>query len=167
MTNRREGVASVFEKWSIRLTTLAGGAAVVVITLVALWVTADVVARYFRHPIRGTLELSEFGVGIMAWLFVGYTQLRRGHVEITLLLARLSNRTRAILDIIYSCIALLVWLCVGLGAIYGALLTINLTTDFMALPTFPFKMVIPLGSLLMILMLITGIINAAKTMRSK
>ena len=139
----------------------------VVISIVALWVTADVVARYFNYPIRGTLELSEFGVGIMAWLFVGYTQMKRGHVQITLVLTRLPNKIQSILDIVYSCMALLVWAFLGLGGIYVASMTMDLTTDFMALPTFPFKMVIPLGAFLMILMLITGIISTTKAIKSK
>ena len=60
---------------------------------------ADVIGRFFRHPIFGSVEI----VGFMATLAVAsalpYTHKIKGHVGVEILVRLFSKRTQAIIDI--------------------------------------------------------------------
>jgi TRAP-type C4-dicarboxylate transport system permease small subunit len=59
----------------------------------------DVIGRYvFNRPITGALEIGQIlmgGVVLFGW---AYTQARRGHIRVEIVIARLPPRLRAILD---------------------------------------------------------------------
>lgn len=69
----------------------------------------EVLLRYFlRSPTIWALELSAFVYGGAAILVGGYTFMKRGHVRIDLLYARLPDRARIVLDIFADIVVLLV-----------------------------------------------------------
>ncbi len=67
----------------------------------------DVVGRFFRHPIFGSVEL----VGYMATLSVAmalpYTHQVKGHIGVEIVFRLLSPRIQALLDLITSILSLL------------------------------------------------------------
>ena len=73
-----------------------GAACIVGMTFLTV---ADVIGRFFRHPIFGSVEI----VGFMATLVVvsalPYTHNVKGHVGFEILVQLLSKRSRTILDI--------------------------------------------------------------------
>jgi len=61
---------------------------------------ADVVGRYiFNAPILGVFELTEFMVLVLIFSFIGYTQSRKTHVSVDLLVAHLPKRIQANIDL--------------------------------------------------------------------
>jgi TRAP-type C4-dicarboxylate transport system permease small subunit len=72
---------------------LAGGFLVVMILLTC----TNIVLRLVWAPIRGTYELMGYGGGIVTAFALGYTQLKRGHVAVDILVLRFSKRIQNIL----------------------------------------------------------------------
>ncbi len=79
------------------------------ISLVVLLTFIDVFMRYvLNRPIKGTVELVEFGMVLIIFLGGAYCQLTKAHVGIDLILTRLSSRGQVMVNIVtyglYICI---------------------------------------------------------------
>ena len=62
--------------------------------------TVDVVGRYiFNRPITGVFELTEYLVLILIFSFIGYTQSKKGHVAVDILLPVLPPRLKKLIDV--------------------------------------------------------------------
>ena len=90
------------------------------LTGMMLLTCADVVGRFFGHPILGSVEL----VGFMATLAVGfalpYTHQVKAHIGVEILVRLLSSRTQIIIDLCTHVVSLLlVALIAWRMAIYG------------------------------------------------
>lgn len=81
--------------------------------------TADVVGTQFvGWPVPGTLELTESMMVLIVFGALAYTQIRRGHIRVELLYARVGPRARAAMDALGHVAALLffgllLWQAVG------------------------------------------------------
>ena len=73
---------------------IAGGVLVAMILLTC----TNIVLRLVWIPIRGTYELMGYGGGIVTAFALGYTQLKRAHVAVDILVLRFSKRTQNILQ---------------------------------------------------------------------
>jgi len=60
---------------------------------------ADVVGRFFRHPIFGSVEIVGFMATLTVAMALPYTHKIKGHVGVELLVRLLSARTQLIIDI--------------------------------------------------------------------
>ncbi|MFP4349688.1 MAG: TRAP transporter small permease [Thermodesulfobacteriota bacterium] len=60
----------------------------------------DVVGRFFRHPVFGSVELVTFmGIFVVAFA-LPYTHENKGHIGVEILVQRFSRKTRAVVDIV-------------------------------------------------------------------
>jgi tripartite ATP-independent transporter DctM subunit len=81
--------------------------AAVILMLMMLITAADVLLRYvFNRPILGTVELTEFMMALLVFLALAYTQKEKGHVNVDLILSRVSPRFQSSLETINGCIVL-------------------------------------------------------------
>ena len=60
---------------------------------------ADVVGRFFRHPIFGSVEIVGFMATLAVAMALPYTDKIKAHVGVEILVRRFSERTQAIIDI--------------------------------------------------------------------
>ena len=58
---------------------------------------AKIVIRLFWTPIRGTFELMGYFGAIVTALALGYTQIKRGHIAVDIVVLRFSENTQRIL----------------------------------------------------------------------
>ena len=58
---------------------------------------ANIVIRLFWTPIRGTFELMGYFGAIVTALALGYTQIKRGHIAVDIVVLRFSEKTQRIL----------------------------------------------------------------------
>jgi len=58
---------------------------------------ANIVIRLFWTPIRGTFELMGYFGAIVTALALGYTQIKRGHIAVDIVVLRFSENTQRIL----------------------------------------------------------------------
>ncbi|MFH1490428.1 MAG: TRAP transporter small permease [Pseudomonadota bacterium] len=67
----------------------------------------DVSGRFlFNSPIRGTAEVSEYLLVAIAFLSLGYAQLKGTHISVDTLVSHLPGRLRSLMDIVFSLLAM-------------------------------------------------------------
>jgi TRAP-type C4-dicarboxylate transport system permease small subunit len=130
--------------------------AAIAIMVMMLLTTADVILRYFRHPIPGTYEI----VGFLGSIGVGFalasTSMQNGHVAVSVLLQRLSRKTQSVVEAVNSLLAagffsLVTWQSVVLGNDLRRTGEVSLTLE---MPFYPFVYGIAVGCATLTLVLI-------------
>jgi TRAP-type mannitol/chloroaromatic compound transport system permease small subunit len=118
-------------------------------------VITEVIRRYFfNYPSVWGNELTQLIFGMYAVLSGGYILRWDGHVNVDLLYNRFSPKGKAILDIITFFVFLL--FC-GMLVVYGgslaweSLTTLEHSQSAWNPPIYPFKVMIPLGAILLLL----------------
>lgn len=90
------GLETFIFSFSRKVNWVAGGFLPVMVAFVCVCI----IARYFGHPIRGSLELVRFMAIIVVSFAVAYTQVKRGHIAVGIVMDRLPQRFQAIVDTI-------------------------------------------------------------------
>ena len=67
---------------------------------------ADVVGRFFRHPIFGSVELVGFMATLSVAMALPYTQQIKGHIGVEILVRVFSEKTQTIIDTCTSFLSL-------------------------------------------------------------
>jgi len=89
---------------------VAGG--LILVGMMVLTV-ADMVLRVFGHPLAGTYEIIGWLAAAATALALGYTQVHRGHVAISLVVDRLGPRSRGVVACLTDVISLLLFSAVA------------------------------------------------------
>lgn len=119
-----------------------------------LLVVTDVFTRYVLNNPWYYLSVNVQLMGVLAVLGGGYCYLHKGHASVDLLQPRLSVRGRALLEVIlfpliFGTLGILVWKTMA-----SAITSIErMQTDVspLALPVYPYKVIIVVGIFLMLL----------------
>ena len=133
-------------------------------------VITEVVRRYFfNYPSVWGNELTQLIFGMYGVLSGGYILRWDGHVNVDLVYNRFSPKGKAILDIITFFVFLL--FC-GMLLVYGgslaweALVTLEHSQSAWNPPIYPFKLMIPLGAILLLLQALVKLIRNILTLLS-
>lgn len=117
----------------------------------------DVLLRYiFDSPIMGAYEISEFMMVVFVGFSFAYTEIRKEHVGIEFLVARFSQRTRAVLSTL-SCLfsiailAVITWQTVLYA---GKLKAGGYVSATLFIPQYPFAYMLALGTAVFCLVLL-------------
>ena len=127
-----------------------------------LLTTADVFGRaVWSRPIPGTVELSSYMLAVFVLLGVAYTQQVRGHVRVSILLARIPERAKAFLDAITTLMSLGI---IVLVAWQGWVVAIEERTvsDMLRIPQWPFRMLVSLAGLFLAVELVIDLSTSLK-----
>jgi len=130
----------------------------------------DVIGRYlFNKPLVGTWETSEVWLALLVFFGWGYTQFMKGHVTVEVIVARLSLRTRAILNVVTSFLALVIFILVVWQAAVYAMRTLErgMVIAVINWPLGPFQFFVCLGALVLCLVLILQIIQSLLIVKSE
>jgi TRAP-type C4-dicarboxylate transport system permease small subunit len=109
----------------------------------------DVAGRYlFNAPVYFTIELTQLFMGLIVFLGLALTTLRRGHVTVDVLVTMLPPRARRLTDLLASIctmgvLALITW------QLFDRVITNiedGLHTTLLYLPVFPVALVMGLGA---------------------
>lgn len=118
-------------------------------------VLIEVIRRYFFNwPTVWTNELTQLIFGAYAILSGGYILRHGGHVSVEIFYSRLSNKWKAIVDIATCAVF---FLFCGILFVYGGSLALESLTALEHSqsawnpPIYPFKLMIPLAALLILL----------------
>ena len=74
---------------------------------------ADVVGRFFRHPIFGSVELVGFMATLSVAMALPYTQQIKGHIGVEIVVRLFSEKIQAIIDICTSFLSLALFVIVS------------------------------------------------------
>jgi TRAP-type C4-dicarboxylate transport system permease small subunit len=89
--------------WILDKLKVIGAACLVGMTLLTC---ADVVGRFFRHPIFGSVEIVGFMATLAVAMALPYTHQVKGHIGVEILVRTFSARTQAIIDVFTSFLSL-------------------------------------------------------------
>ena len=123
-------------------------AAVVTVAAMALLITASVVMRAVSAPIGGDHELVELMMVAVVMLGLAYTHQERGHIAIGLVVDRLPAAWQAALDTLAAVLVAATCFVIGwanLRVAYDYATANPMSTDFLSIPLYPFKVVVGLG----------------------
>lgn len=82
------------------LNAIAHRVAMLVLFLMMLITFIDVSGRMFSKPLYGAFELTGFGLALLIFYSLGYTQLKKGHITVSFLVDKWPKRAQAAADII-------------------------------------------------------------------
>ena len=72
----------------------------------------DVIGRFFKHPIFGSVELVSFMGVIAIATTLSFTHEHKGHIGVELFVRKLSSKTRSIIDLCTGTITLVLFILV-------------------------------------------------------
>jgi TRAP-type C4-dicarboxylate transport system permease small subunit len=120
---------------------------------VMLLVVANIIARFvFNAPIGGTLEVTESALTILIFLSLAMTQHEGGHIKVTLIMRRTSEKSIRIGNIVAAFLGSLffAWATYAAWGLFVKSLMMNEQEwGSIIFPVYPVKFVIFLGLLLL------------------
>lgn len=142
----------------------------VVLGLMMLLISSDVVLRYvFNRPIRGSFELIEFMMVAVVFLGLGYTQVKKGHLSITLLVKSLPENVTSIINTATNLLSGLIFLAIAWQNVLQTMESraTGGTSAVLEIPTFPFYLLVAFGSVLLGLVFLMDFIASLIQVRKK
>ncbi len=102
----------------------------------------DVICRgVWAKPIPGAVELSSYMLAVFILFGVAYTHQVKGHVKVSMLVSRLSDRTGNVLDIITTLLSLfIISILVWQGWVVG--MEERAVSDMLRIPQLPFRLLV-------------------------
>ncbi len=138
-------------------------------TLVVLFImfltVSDVMGRYFLNkPIPGTFELTRIALAITVFISVGYSQIEKVNISITVLYDRLPVIVQKILGIFNALISITLFSLVFWQMLKyaGRLADAGQYTTVLRLPMHPWVLIAAAGTFLLCLALVWDLIEAIK-----
>ncbi len=142
---------------------LLGAVGLIVSTVLGF---ADVIGtKFLDYPVPGTLEITESTMVLVVFGALAYTQSKRSHIRVEILYNFGSPRTRAWLDAVAHLIALIYFGLLCWAGFQEALYSLSISEATMGtirLPLFPARMLLALGTALLVLQLAIDIIDDVK-----
>lgn len=159
---KKSGAIASIENGIHRASRLSLYASGVFMLLMLLTVVIDVSTRMIRVPVKGAYDMGEILMVCITYTALAYTQYEKGHIRVDILLSRLPKRAIQVIDVLthMACasVAFLityamagrVWsIIIGAGPAPVSLL--------LAIPIWPFLVVVTVGSALLGLELIVDV----------
>jgi TRAP-type C4-dicarboxylate transport system permease small subunit len=133
------------------LTWIASGA----LGILILFVVTNILSRFlFKKPLPGTIEIIELVSVVIVFFSVAYTETKRAHIYVELLVSRLSRRSQAVLASMMYFLAAVFFAVMGWrGGVmaWSYLVPMIRETYVLSIPIAPFLFVISLGSFVLAL----------------
>jgi len=139
-------------EWFVEQT---GKLSAMLVPIIMIILTCEVVLRYvFNRPTIWAMESSQLLMCIFVALGGAYTALQNGHVNVDILVSRLTERKRAIVDVLASPVFFLFVICfmLKMGAIAVASIKVKEHSGtYFNPPLYPVKFLIAIGIFLVFL----------------
>jgi TRAP-type C4-dicarboxylate transport system permease small subunit len=129
-----------------RWTAALGSAAIFIMMLI---MTGDAISRKIIGTVPGAYETAIGLLAILMFASQGYAQMRRVHLVVDFITARLGQKTRMVLNIIWAVLGvgifgLLTWL--GWKAAWKFTMVREIWFGIIDYPAWPFRWFVPLGA---------------------
>jgi len=117
----------------------------------------DVIGRYFfNRPIVGAFEITEILIAGIVFFSLAYTQRVKGHATVGLVYSRLPPRPKTLIGLVNNMVLICLFALISWRGIRTAITQWERHREIVniGLPSFPFQLFVPAGSLVMCLVLI-------------
>jgi TRAP-type C4-dicarboxylate transport system permease small subunit len=133
-------------------------------------VTADVIRRrLFNAPLIYADEVAGYLLVLVTMLGLGYTLKEEGHIQVMLVIQRLSARQRTILRLIWCVIGIVyaTILLIYTGQLAWESFTLKAFSPTPSqLPIYPFQVLMPIGCVLLLFQLVMELLHSAFSLMS-
>ncbi|MBM3211991.1 TRAP transporter small permease [Candidatus Poribacteria bacterium] len=146
-----------------RISQVVNSVGIGIIVAMMLLTTVDVSLRYlFNRPILGSVELTEFMMLLVVALGLAYTQLKKGHIFVELIVSRFSSRVQAVIESIGFFLCLVMYLLIVWQAVVQAKVqwVHGVKTGALMIPKYPFYFILAFGCLLLCLVFLIDLIES-------
>ena len=142
----------------VNLMALVGG--IFLVGMIAI-TCANILARVVWVPIRGTFELMGYAGAIVTAFALSYTQIKKGHVAVDILVNKYSMRAKKVVHRINSILCLLFFVLVGWQITIKAniLMKTGEVTETLQIIYYPFTYAVAFGCFVLALVLIVELIS--------
>jgi len=132
-----------------------------------LMTSVDVVGRaLWARPLPGVVELSSYMLAIFILLGVAFTQQAKGHVRVSMLLDRLPERARLVVNVVTTLFSLFIMaLLAWQGWVVG--MEEKAVSDMLRIPQMPFKLLVAVAGSLLCLELLVDLFEALKALQRR
>ena len=147
---------STFEAAINKICKIFNAVAAGMLFLLMVLGATDVIGRYlFNAPINGTMERGQILLGLMVFLSWGYTQIKKGHVNVELFVMKFPPRLRSITNFITTLLMLLFMILIVWQSTLAAIDTHNVKEVIYVIhwPLAPFMLFVPIGGIFLCLVL--------------
>ncbi|MDO9527943.1 MAG: TRAP transporter small permease [Syntrophales bacterium] len=156
MTRLEKSILSITQKFN-----LVAAAAVVIMMVLTC---ADVILRFFRHPIPGTYEMVGLLGAIVVSFSLAHTSVMRGHISVEFIVQKLPKTAQIVIDGINSLLGTALFgLITWQSMLYASNLMhtgeVSLTLQ---MPIYPFVYGIAVGSGMLCVVLLTDFFKSLK-----
>jgi len=140
---------------------IAGVGAVFLIPLMLI-TAGDVVGRdIFNHPIPGTVELSQYMLGVFILLGFAYAHQLKAHVAVSIITSRVPHPVQLILYVITTLIGLFIFsILAWQGWVVG--IEERAVSDMLRIPQYPFRILVAFAAFFVCLELLIDLGEAVK-----
>jgi len=109
---------------------------------------ANIFLRLFWLPVKGTFELMGFFGAVTTAFALGYTQLKKGHIAVDVLIMTFSSKTKRILNFINSFLCMIFFALVAwqVTRYAGTLRSTGEVTETLRIIYYPFTYTVAVGS---------------------
>jgi len=134
--------------------------------LMMLLTVGDVVGRYLVgrvplfNPIPGTLELTEFMMALIIFSALGYTQMCKEHISVSVVVSHFSPWAQSVIDsITYLFSLVLMSIATWQSAVYAhRIFEEHDVSGVLSLPVYPVLMVVTIGCFIFCLTLLVSLL---------
>jgi len=123
---------------------------------------SNILFRLFWVPIRGTFELMGYCGAIVTAFALGYTQMKRGHIAVDVLVNTFSDKTRNIINVINCGICCLFFSVAAWQIVLKAttLMHTGEITETLRIIYYPFTYAVAFGCVILSLVLFTDLVRS-------
>ena len=141
-----------------RLLVLIGG--VFLVGMIVL-TCSNIVLRAVWVPVRGTFELMGYFGAVTTAFALGYTQLRRGHIAVDVLISTFSRGLRQVVEVINHLAGGLFFVVAAwqVGRKAQTLYTTGEVTETLRIVYYPFTFAVALGCLVLALVMLAELLR--------
>lgn len=150
LRRRTGGVATVIDRLHLGMGIIAG----LILSLMMLTLVVDVVLRATTGtPLPGTVGFARLGLALMVYLSLPYTQGSGYNIRVELLLARLPDAARRVMDSVSSLVVLAISAFTAWSAVPAALRSIAIKETergVVTIPVWPVRTALAVCALLLV-----------------
>ena len=139
------------------LTFFAG----LILVFMVLLTCANIVFRMFWVPVSGTYELMGFSGALLTAFALAYTQIKKGHIAVDVLVNIFPPKTRWVLAAINNAMCFVFFILAGwqLAIKANTLRTTGEVTETLRIIYYPFTYLVALGCVVLALILLTDFLR--------
>ncbi len=132
---------------------------------VMLFTVLDVVLRKtINKPILGSYEIVEYGMILIVFFGIAYTQMEKGHIAVEMLVEKFPPKIQAITEALMYFVCFVFWVLISIAGVIQAKtqwLGGNVSATLL-IPNFPFLILLSIGSLMMALTLVADLLRTVQ-----